>query len=116
LTTVKLPSIILSIEINKEELAMSYIPEYLMEYDREIIDTAVELIDGCFEKETIVNAVHEAMVDYMFHEYGDSAELDGCEDDYEENFAMGYVEPYTNYLVFEHLYGLRIPTMPVESY
>ena len=83
----------------------SYFVDSLMKHDRIIIDTAVELIDGCFEKDTIVNALHESLVDYM----GEGAEVSVFEDFYNETFAMGYVEPYTKILVFEHLNGVRIP-------
>ena len=87
-----------------------HIPEKLMRHDREIIDTAVELIDGCFQEDTIVNALHEALVGFM----GEGAEVDVFEDFYDENFAMGYVAPYKDFLVFEHLTGKRIPAEEIE--
>jgi len=83
-----------------------------MRHDREIIDTAVELIDGCFQEDTIVNALHEALVGFM----GEGAEVDVFEDFYDENFAMGYVAPYKDFLVFEHLTGERIPTEKVSLF
>ena len=90
---------------------MTYIPAELMPHERTIIDTAVELIDGCFEKDTIINALHESLVAFM----GEGAEVDGLEDDYDERFAMSYVEPYLDVLVYEHLTGERTPKCPGSS-
>ena len=97
---------------------MSVIPNILMEHDRRIIDTAVELIDGCFEKDTIINALHESLAtDFDFINAG-SNYSDPLPEWYEdinriredETFTMNYILGYTDIVVFEHLNNDQILT------
>ena len=94
---------------------MSVIPNVLMEHDRRIIDTAVELIDGCFEKDTIINALHESLAtDFDFINadiFSDPLpkwyeDINRSRED--ETFAMNYILGYTDIVVFEHLNNDRI--------
>ena len=82
---------------------MSVIPNILMEHERRIIDTAVELIDGCFEKDTIINALYESVASD-----GCLTEVSAFEAYFDENYCFGFVYDYYPIVVFEHLNNDRI--------